>query len=177
MTAIDIPAIPAGITILLNLFAPYGVSLIVDPKWSAKSKQLISIAVSIVLAVLVLLVSHFGFGQPLPASWGAILVLAVVIAQASYTLILKESADALSTTKGTGTGSVIDAGTASQNSVPSITNLPASTDEVVPDFGFASVAPLAATPPTSTAPETVPAPTVPGAPGADGQPAPVAATQ
>jgi len=91
---IAIPAIPAGVLLLLNFFAPYATSLVVKPNWSTKAKKVAAIVVALVLAALVLLLAFFGFGVEIP-EWPALLLLGVVVSQAAYDLVLKKSADTL----------------------------------------------------------------------------------
>lgn len=91
---IAIPAIPVGVMVLLNFFAPYATSLVLQSWWPSAAKKWVAIAVSLVLAAVVLLIAFFGFGEPIP-SWPVLLLLAVVVSQASYSLLLKQSADKL----------------------------------------------------------------------------------
>lgn len=94
MDEIAIPAIPAGVMILLNFFAPYATSLVIQPWWPTGAKKAVAVGVSLVLAAVVLLISYFGFGEPVPA-WPVLLLLAVAVSQASYDLVTRKSADAL----------------------------------------------------------------------------------
>lgn len=98
---IAIPAIPAGIVILLNFFAPYAVAIVVNPVWPAKYKKVIAIAVALLLAAVVLALAYFGFGIVLPA-WPVLFLIAVMVSQTSYDLVTKKTADQLAITAGTG---------------------------------------------------------------------------
>lgn len=109
MNEIELPVIPAGIILLVNFFAPYAVALVVSPYWPKALKRFAAIIVSLVLAAIVLLLAYFGFGLPLPA-WPALLLLAVLVSQTSYDLILKSSASKLAATVGTGSGGAIPLG-------------------------------------------------------------------
>jgi hypothetical protein len=97
---IAIPAVPVGVLVLLNFFAPYATAIVVDPRWPAAQKKLVAIVVSIALAAIVMLLAWW-LGSPVPA-WPVLLLLAVVVSQASYDLVTKRSADALSRTAGSG---------------------------------------------------------------------------
>jgi threonine/homoserine efflux transporter RhtA len=99
---ISIPTIPIGILVLLNFFAPFATAVAIDPRWPAKLKKGIAVVVAIVLAIAVVLFSWW-MGDPLP-DWPALILLAVVISQASYALITKRPADALAGQVGTGSG-------------------------------------------------------------------------
>lgn len=94
MTEIAIPAVPVGVLVLLNFLAPYATALVVQPQWETRYKKIVAVVVSLVLAAVVLVLSYVGFGEPVPA-WPALLLLAVVVSQASYDLVLKKSADTL----------------------------------------------------------------------------------
>lgn len=95
---IEIPAIPAGIILLLGFFAPYAIGPIngalaaVQKPWQ---KKLVSIAFSIALAVLVVVI-YLGMGGSLEGyNWGTLIVLAVLVVAASYALVTKPTASAL----------------------------------------------------------------------------------
>ena len=105
LSAIAIPAIPVGITLLLNFFAPYATSLVVNPAWTAKQKKLAAVLVALVLAALVLTIAFLGFGVAVPA-WPVLLLLAIAVSQAAYDLVLKKSADALAAAAGTGSAQI-----------------------------------------------------------------------
>jgi hypothetical protein len=98
---IALPAIPAGVLVLLNFFAPYATALVVNPAWSANQKRIVAIVVALVLAAIVLLIAFYGFGIPVPA-WPVLLLLAITVSQASYDLVLKRSANNLAKHAGTG---------------------------------------------------------------------------
>lgn len=103
MPEFALPAIPAVITLLLNFFAPYAVALVIDPAWPARYKKFVAIVTSLVLTALVILFAVLVGGITVPA-WPILVLLAIAVAQASYDLILKRSADALSNALGTGAG-------------------------------------------------------------------------
>lgn len=85
-----IPAIPAGVLTLLSFFSPYAIALINHPSWKAGSKRLVAVAVSIALTLLVLVFYYAMTGDLVP-SWPIMVLLALAIGQAAYTL-LKSSA-------------------------------------------------------------------------------------
>ncbi|MBU3995546.1 MAG: hypothetical protein KKF42_07205 [Actinobacteria bacterium] len=88
---IDLPAIPAGILILLAFFAPYAIAIINHPSWDPKWKRLVAIVVSIVLALVVMVLYYLMTGDLIP-QWPVLLLLAIVVTQAAYALVLKPSA-------------------------------------------------------------------------------------
>jgi hypothetical protein len=97
-----IPTVPTIVLVLVNFFAPYLVSIIASPLWPKAAVKWISIATSAILAAAVLIVAHFGFGFAIPA-WPQLLILGVVVTQAAYSLLLKDSADAVKNSTGVGT--------------------------------------------------------------------------
>jgi hypothetical protein len=101
MPEFTLPAIPAVVTLLLNFFAPYAVALVVDPVWPAKYKKLVAIVVSLLLSALVLVFAVLVGGYVMPA-WPVLAILAIAVAQASYDLVLKRSADRFAGAIGTG---------------------------------------------------------------------------
>lgn len=101
MNELIIPTIPAGVVVLLNFFAPYAVSIAINPRWPEARKKLVAIAISVLLALVVMLLAFFGFGVEIP-SWPSLIVLAVVVCQASYALVTKPTADQLARTAGVG---------------------------------------------------------------------------
>lgn len=88
---IALPAIPAGILTLLAFFAPYAVALINQPSWTAGTKKLMSIIVSIVLALVVIGFYYWTTGEPI-AGWPMLILLTLVVMQASYALVTKGTA-------------------------------------------------------------------------------------
>lgn len=96
-----IPAVPAGITILLNFFAPYATSVVINPRWSSGQKKIVAIVVALVLAAVALLIAFLGFGIEIP-TWPALLLLGVVVSQTSYDLVTGKSADKFTATHGVG---------------------------------------------------------------------------
>ncbi|QYM76928.1 hypothetical protein [Leucobacter luti] len=83
---IQIPAIPVGVLTLLSFFAPYAIALINHPGWKAGSKRLVAIAVSFMLTVAVLALYYLQTGDTIP-QWPVLLLLALVVSQAAYTLL------------------------------------------------------------------------------------------
>lgn len=97
-----IPTVPTIVLVLLNFFAPYLVSVISSPLWPKSATKWISIAISGLLAAVVLIIAHFAFGFAIPA-WPQLILLGIVVTQASYSLLLKDSADAVKNSTGVGT--------------------------------------------------------------------------
>ena len=91
---ITLPTIPAGVLVLLALAAPYVQALIQRPSWSAAVKKAVAVAVAIVLTAVVLLFYYVYTGDTVPA-WPVLILLAIVVAQASYTLLTKNIATTL----------------------------------------------------------------------------------
>lgn len=91
---IDLPTIPLGVLTLLSLFAPYAVALINQPSWPAKWKRAVAIIVAVLLAAVVLALYYLLTGDVLP-EWPWLILLAIVVSQASYALLLKPSASTL----------------------------------------------------------------------------------
>lgn len=98
---IIIPAIPAGVTLLLNFFAPYATAFVINPRWTDAQKKIVAIVVSLVLATVVLLIAFLGFGLEVPA-WPVLLLVGVLVSQSSYDLVTGTSADRVARTAGTG---------------------------------------------------------------------------
>lgn len=91
---ITLPTIPAGVLVLLALAAPYVQALIQRPKWSPTVKKILAVVIPIVLTAIVLAFYYVYTGDAVPA-WPALTLLAIVVAQASYALVTKDSAAAL----------------------------------------------------------------------------------
>lgn len=91
---IELPAIPAGVLILLGFFAPYAIALINRPEWPAKIKKLVTVGVAVLLTGVVMLFYYAMTGEPLP-SWPVAIILTLSVASASYALVTKSSATAL----------------------------------------------------------------------------------
>lgn len=91
---IELPTIPLGVLTLLALFAPYAVALINQPAWPAKWKRAVAVIVAVLLALVVLALYYALTGDVLP-DWPWLLLLAVLVSQSSYALLLKPSATRL----------------------------------------------------------------------------------
>lgn len=91
---ITLPTIPAGVLVLLAIAAPYVQALIQRPKWSPMAKKIIAVVLAIVLTAIVLAFYYVYTGDTVPA-WPVLILLAIVVAQASYTLVAKSTASAL----------------------------------------------------------------------------------
>jgi hypothetical protein len=89
---ITIPAIPIGILTLLGFLTPLAVALVTKPAWSSSQRKIVSVIVSVLLAAAALILYYAISHDPLP-EWPLLVLLAVVVAQASYTLVLKSAAD------------------------------------------------------------------------------------
>lgn len=87
---IQIPAIPAGVLTLLAFLSPFAVALINHPSWPTGSKRLVSIVVSVVLAGVVLGLYFVMTGDVIP-QWPVLILLAIVVQQAAYALVLKST--------------------------------------------------------------------------------------
>lgn len=91
---ITLPTIPAGVLVLLAVAAPYVQALIQRPSWSPTAKKVIAVVLAFVLTAVVLLFYYVYTGDAVPA-WPVLVLLAIVVAQASYTLITKNTATRL----------------------------------------------------------------------------------
>ncbi|WP_119697055.1 hypothetical protein [Microbacterium halotolerans] len=87
---ITLPTVPAGILTLLSLIAPYAIALINRPSWSATTKKIVAIIVAIVLAAVVMAFYYVYTGDVVP-EWPALVLLAIVVVQASYALVTREA--------------------------------------------------------------------------------------
>jgi Na+/melibiose symporter-like transporter len=89
---ISIPAIPIGVVTLLSFFIPLLIPLVTNPAWTKSQRKVVAIAVSILVAATSLIGYYLITHETLP-SWPLLVLLAIVVAQASYTLVLKGVAD------------------------------------------------------------------------------------
>lgn len=88
---IELPAIPAGIIVLLGLLSPYAIALANDPTWTKGTKKVVSIVVSLLLSVVVILGYYLLTGDT-PLGWPWMILLLILVSQTSYSLITKRSA-------------------------------------------------------------------------------------
>jgi len=91
---ITLPTIPAGVLVLLAIAAPYVQALIQRPTWSPIVKKILAVVLAIALTAAVLLFYYVYTGDTVPA-WPALVLLAIVVAQASYALVTRNTATAL----------------------------------------------------------------------------------
>jgi hypothetical protein len=91
-TSISIPAVPIGILTLLGFLTPLAIAVVTNPAWSAAQRKIVSIITSIALAAGALVLYFALTHEPIP-EWPLLVLLSLVVAQASYTLVLKGVAD------------------------------------------------------------------------------------
>ena len=92
---LTLPEVPAGVVTLLALFTPYGTALLngfthLTGTW----KRLVSVAVSLAVAGISLVIYYSATGHTVPNLVG-LLLLAIVVSQSSYALVTKNTAKAL----------------------------------------------------------------------------------
>lgn len=90
----ELPAIPAGMMVLLSFFAPFLIALVNHPTWTSRTKYIVSIVVTIVLTGLVMAIYYAMSGEVVP-SWPALLIIGLAVAQAAYALVWKKPATAV----------------------------------------------------------------------------------
>jgi predicted ferric reductase len=94
---VTIPVAPLGVLTLLAFFAPYAIGAVngalpfVTKPWQ---KKLVSIAVSLLLAAVVMVFYYALTGAPID-SWWTFVLLAIGVVQISYGLVTKSSAKAV----------------------------------------------------------------------------------
>jgi hypothetical protein len=103
---IAIPTAPVAIITLLGFLSPYIIAIVNQPFWSTTQRKVVGVLGSLVLAAIALLIYYAASGEPLP-QWWALLLLALVVSQASYALVTKSTALKLEKA----TSKPIDAGT------------------------------------------------------------------
>ena len=94
MNEFELPVLATGITVLLGFLSTYFVSFlngVLPFVKSSLAKKLVTVAVAIVLAGLVMLVYYAMTGEALP-SWPVFFLIALMAISASYALLTKNSA-------------------------------------------------------------------------------------
>lgn len=101
-----LPTVPSILIVLINLLAPYAISIVTASFWPKNVKKAVAVVVSILLSAIVIVLAHFGFGLALPA-WPQLLILGILTSQTSYGIFLKDNADALTKLSGVGAGQTV----------------------------------------------------------------------
>lgn len=83
-----IPTIPAGITALLALFAPFLQAVIQRPKWRPWVKRTLAVVLAVLVAAAAILIYYARTGEVVP-QWPTLILLAFVVAQAVWALMWK----------------------------------------------------------------------------------------
>ncbi|PRB08626.1 hypothetical protein CQ047_12155 [Microbacterium sp. MYb72] len=94
---ITLPSIPAGVLVLLGLIAPYAIAALngaLPFVRTPSQRKAVAIVVAIVLAVVVL-AFYFAYTGDVIPEWPVLVLLAIVVVQASYALIAKSTASAV----------------------------------------------------------------------------------
>lgn len=134
--AFTVPTVPAIVVLLVNFGAPYLVSVVQSPLWPKNAKKIASVIVSVLLTAIVLVVAHFGFAFVIPA-WPELIILGIVCCAFSYSVLLKDSADAITNSTGTGTAQGVPnqqlTGTAQSTATPPVvSSAPSPTAQPTP---------------------------------------------
>jgi uncharacterized BrkB/YihY/UPF0761 family membrane protein len=88
---ITLPTIPAGVLVLLGIVSPWAQALLqrfIDV--SPLLKKTISVALSLLLTAIVLAFYYVYTGDVVP-EWPVLVLLTIVVAQASYALIARDA--------------------------------------------------------------------------------------
>lgn len=94
---IAIPVAPLGVLTLLGFFAPYAIAALngalpfVKTAWQ---KKVVSVTVALVLAAVVVVFYYAITKEPI-TDWWLFALLAIVIVNASYALVTRDSASAV----------------------------------------------------------------------------------
>lgn len=90
----EIPAsveIPAAVVAIIGVLSPYVIALVNNPRWSPNSKRVLAVVGSLVLTVLGLAGYYIWTREPVP-ELVPMLILGLVVSQATFALIAKPSA-------------------------------------------------------------------------------------
>lgn len=88
---ITLPTIPAGVLVLLAIAAPYLQALIQRPSWRPWVKRVLAVILALTLTGVVLAFYYVYTGDVIP-DWPVLALLAIVVAQASYAMITRDTA-------------------------------------------------------------------------------------
>lgn len=91
---IELPTAPAGVVTIIALLAPYLIALVNHPRWTPGWKRLMSVAGSVILTVAGLVGYYAITREPVP-DIPQLLLLGLVVSQASFALIAKPTAKRL----------------------------------------------------------------------------------
>lgn len=94
MGEFTLPVAPVALTAILGLLAPYVVAIVNRPQWSPNVKRIVAVVAVVVLTAVALVLFYAATKEPVP-EWPQLVLLAVVVSQAAYALILKPTAAAL----------------------------------------------------------------------------------
>lgn len=94
MNEFTLPVIPVAVVSILGLLAPYVVAIVNRPQWSPNAKRIVSVIAVAALTAVALVLFYAATKEPVP-EWPQLVLLAIVVSQAAYALILKPTAVAL----------------------------------------------------------------------------------
>lgn len=95
----ELPAIPAGVILILGVFSPFAVAIVNHERWTPGAKKVVAIVVPLVLAGLALVIYYAASGDPIP-NWPILLLLVVLVSQAAYGLLFKSAATSVESSVG-----------------------------------------------------------------------------
>lgn len=88
---IEIPTVPAGILALLAFFLPYAQAVIQRPTWTSGQKKLVAVVAAVVLAGIAIAL-YFALTGDVWPDWPVAILLVLVVAQTSYSMVTHDSA-------------------------------------------------------------------------------------
>lgn len=97
MGEFTLPVVPVALTAILGLLAPYFIAIVNRPQWSPHVKRIVAVVAVVVLTAVALVLFYAVTKEPVP-EWPQLVLLAVVVSQAAYALLLKPTAVALEQT-------------------------------------------------------------------------------
>lgn len=95
----ELPAIPAGVVLILGVFSPFATALVNHPTWSTGAKRVVSILVPLLLGLASLSLYYAATGDPVP-SWPLLVLLTVLVSQTAYGLVFKSAAKSVEASSG-----------------------------------------------------------------------------
>ena len=97
MNEFTLPVAPVAVTAILGLLAPYFIAIVNRPQWAPHVKRIVAVAATVALTAVALVLFYAVTKEPVP-EWPQLVLLAIVVSQAAYALLLKPTAVTLEQT-------------------------------------------------------------------------------
>lgn len=99
----ELPAVPAGVLLILGVFSPFAIAVVNHRGWSPTMKKIVAVIVPAILGGAALWIYYAASGDSVP-EWPYLILLIILVSQAAFALFFKNAVQKVE--EGVGTGAL-----------------------------------------------------------------------